>query len=272
MPRARLERESAARLATRAMTDFPSTTTDPELLSAIGRAAAQRKQRHTPPRPAPAASRRSARQPVRTAAKGAQSASQRSFGGFVLRILVALVFLAVILPLATAGIGAHVASSIAGMVAAPSSPSGGLAPAPSSGARAAAPDCARLTGAQVTKILGHAVKPVATSTGCTWGTRLDDPTTVLVSIRTQPRHAAYEMQLETSAKQHRVVYGRAVDLAFRPATALWVAAGQPIRTGKNRVAALADTNVVVSTTTLRVSDDKARAIALALAAAANRPS
>ena len=39
-----LDRESAGRAVTRAMTDFPSTTTDPELLAAIGHAAAEEKQ------------------------------------------------------------------------------------------------------------------------------------------------------------------------------------------------------------------------------------
>jgi hypothetical protein len=62
-----------------------------------------------------------------------------------------------------------------------------------------------------------------------------------------------------------VVYGKATDPTYHPATALWVAAGQPIGQGTSRVTALADTNVVVSTTTLKVTDNQARAIALAVA-------
>jgi hypothetical protein len=79
------------------------------------------------------------------------------------------------------------------------------------------------------------------------------------------------MQLVTSVTQRRVVYGTAQDPHGRPATALWVAAGEPVGTGAGLVTALADTHVVVSTTMLNVSDDRARAMALAIAEAVNRP-
>ena len=82
-------------------------------------------------------------------------------------------------------------------------------------------------------------------------------------------HAAYDTQLVTSVKQRRVVYSGAVDGRYRPATALWVASGQPITKGKAGVKARADTHVVVATTGLKISDDKARRMALAIAAAAN---
>jgi hypothetical protein len=83
-------------------------------------------------------------------------------------------------------------------------------------------------------------------------------------------HAAYDTQLETSVKQHRVVFGTGADANFRPGTALWVAAGEPIGSGKSRVTAGADTYIVVARTALGVSDDRGRAIALEIAAAANR--
>jgi hypothetical protein len=82
-------------------------------------------------------------------------------------------------------------------------------------------------------------------------------------------HAAYDMQLVTSAKQKRVVYGTSSGPGFRPATALWVAVGQPITKGKAGVAARADTHVVVARTALDVSDDRTREMALAIVAAAN---
>jgi molybdopterin biosynthesis enzyme len=90
-----------------------------------------------------------------------------------------------------------------------------------------------------------------------------------VAIELSASHAAYDLQLVTSARQHRVVYGAGFDSRFRPATALWVATGEPIGKGARRVTARADTHVVVATTALGVSDDRARA--MALAASANRP-
>ena len=70
-------------------------------------------------------------------------------------------------------------------------------------------------------------------------------------------------------KQQRVVYGTAYGPRYRPATALWVATGQPISTGGGRVKALADTHIVISTTELGLTDDQARRKALAIAAALN---
>ncbi|QGN57675.1 hypothetical protein [Nostocoides sp. HKS02] len=67
-----------------------------------------------------------------------------------------------------------------------------------------------------------------------------------------------------------MVYGTSVDPQFRPATALWVAAGQPIRAGGSSVTAGADTTIVVASKALGVSDDRGRAMALAIAASANR--
>ena len=138
------------------------------------------------------------------------------------------------------------------------------------GAAGAQPvDCSRVTPSQIATILGRTVQPVVTSSGCAWGTRLDDPSTILVSLLMSTSHSASDTQLVASAAQHRVVYGTSVDLALQPATELWVAGGQPIGTGATQVTALADTTVVVSTAALGLGDDQARAVALAVAGAAN---
>lgn len=142
-------------------------------------------------------------------------------------------------------------------------------PKPKPPAPALAPtDCARVTGPEVAKILGRKVQPIAVSTGCAWGTRLDDDSTTLVSIRMYLRGAIYDSKFETSIKQRRAVFGAVHDIGYRPATATWVATGQPIRTGDGRATAGADTYVVVSTEELGLTDDQARARALSIAMAA----
>jgi hypothetical protein len=162
-------------------------------------------------------------------------------------------------------------STPSAVVASPGAPK--VAASPSSSPTVVAPpsptDCSTASGAEVGKIIGTKVQPIATTDGCAWGTRLDDPSTALVTIRMSARHAAYDYQLETSVKQRRVVYGGSVDAKFRSATALWVAAGQPITKGKSGVTARADTKVVVATKELGIGDDRARSMALAIAAAAN---
>ena len=82
-------------------------------------------------------------------------------------------------------------------------------------------------------------------------------------------HAAYDLELSTSVKQQRVVYGGAFDTTYHRATTASIAAGQWIIRGAKPVPARADTVVVVATTKLGISDDKARAMAVAIAAAAN---
>ena len=82
-------------------------------------------------------------------------------------------------------------------------------------------------------------------------------------------HAAYDVELTTSVKQKRVVFGGAYDSTYRPATKASVASGQWISRGPKPVRARADTVVVVATTKLGISDDKARAMAVAIAAAAS---
>jgi hypothetical protein len=130
--------------------------------------------------------------------------------------------------------------------------------------------CGNASRAEVSKIVGRAVQPIAVRTGCAWGTRLDDPTTTVVSIVVSAEHAAYDFELETSRIQRRVVYGGSYDSNLRRATYLWVATGQPIKLGKSTMKARADTRVGVSREALGVSDDRARVMTLAIAAAVNR--
>jgi hypothetical protein len=131
------------------------------------------------------------------------------------------------------------------------------------------PDCSDATAAEVAAIIHRTVKPIATTRGCAWGTRLDDSRTELVSIVMTDEHATYDLELTTSVKQKRVVYAGAFDTTYRPATKASVASGQWIIRGAKPVRARADTVVVVATTKLGVSDDRARAMAVAIAAAAN---
>jgi hypothetical protein len=138
------------------------------------------------------------------------------------------------------------------------------------GAPLGPPDCSDATAAEIRAIIQRPVKPIATRQGCAWGTRLDDATTELVSIVLTEDHAAYDLELTTSVKQKRVVYGGAFDTTYRPATKASVASGQWIVRGAKPVRARADTVVVVATTKLGVSDEEARAMAVAIAAAANQ--
>jgi hypothetical protein len=131
------------------------------------------------------------------------------------------------------------------------------------------PDCANASAAEVARIIGRKVQPVAVTSGCAWGTRLDDASTLLVTIRMSAGHSAFDSKLVTSVKQRRVVYGSGLDAGYHMGTALWVATGQPITKGKSGVTARADTHVVVARAALNISDDRARQLALAIAAAAN---
>lgn len=288
-----LDRETAGRVVTLAMTDFPSTTTDPQLLTAMGQAASR--QKHIKQ------TRRGQRRPSTPRGR-----AQRSFAGRLMRAIVGLVmmlaslwFLVTVMPALLTALFTSlvdVGEPNAGTSAAPTTV--GPSPKPSSGAKTKPPttgkasptkapaakaapkpkpvvpalaptDCARATDAEVAKVLGRKVQPVVVSGGCAWGTRLDDPSTVVVNIRMSADHHSYDTQLEASVKQRRVVYGTAYGPHYRPATALWVATGQPISTGRGYVKALADTHIVVSTTELGLTDDQARRKALAVAAALN---
>jgi hypothetical protein len=265
-----LDREAAARAVTRAMTDFPSTTTDPELLAAIGMAAASAKSGRR--RSAPVRRSSPPSSPRRSASRRAEP-KKRSVGARLVRGVAALLVMMLAL-----SVGVGVASSLIRAFVHGLSPVSGVSasqpPGPSVRSIGAVPalaptDCTRVTAAEVTAALRRTVRPIATGIGCTWGSRLDDPATTLVTIQMSASHAAYDTQLETSVKQHRVVYGTGYDGNFHLGTALWVAAGEPISVGPARVIAKADTRVVVATTALGVSDDRARVMALAIARAAN---
>lgn len=267
-----LDREAAARAVTRAMTDFPSTTTDPELLAAIGKAAVSPKSGRGRGRAqvrrtrAPSSERRSA--PSRQArARSAGTGLRRGVAGLIWIVLCLGLLFGFGPKLLTAFV--HVFTSGSGILASQQPPGPIVSPI-GAGPALAPTDCARVTGAEVSSALGRSVQPIASSIGCAWGTRLDDPATTLVTIRMSASHAAYDTQLETSVKQRRVVFGTAYDVNFRWGTALWVAAGAPIGSGKSRVIAGADTYIVVARTALGVSDDRGRTIAMAIAAAANR--
>lgn len=260
-----LDRETTARVVTRAMTDFRSTTTDPLLLAAMGQAATQEKQ---------------ARRPSRRGVSSRGGSQGRSGQASAPEILTS-----VLESLATAADPNASADAVPTTVAPAPTPSGKAtskpspkatatkAPAPKPKPKPVAPalaptDCARATGAEVAKVLGRKVQPVAVSSGCAWGRKLDDPSTVLVTIRMSVDHRSYDTQLEASPEQRRVVYGTAYGTGYRPTTALWVATGQPISTGRGHFKALADTHIV-STNELGLTDDQARRKALAIAAALN---
>jgi len=268
-------------VATRVMTQFPSTSTDPELLAAIGQAAAAKgKRRHrvrdlvTPRRSAPpvaAAGRRSGDQtwaePGATAPQGGSAAANRAGAASAphpkraVRLVAGLAAVA-----ALVGLGAATLPSLLGSVFVPVSatPLGAQTPV-------SVLDCNAVGADQVASVVGRRLEPVATTDGCAWGTRLDDPDTVVVRIETGPAGAASDPRWATSRAQHRAVYGTAVDADLKPATALWVAQGEPI--GEAGVAdapiALGDIHVVVSRSMLKVADDAARTLALDLARLAN---
>lgn len=286
-----LDRETVQRAVTRAMTDFPSTTTDPQLLAAIGRAAARTK--------APKQPRRRQRQAPVTRGPRKRSFLKRLVGavGGLLVMVVSLWFLMAVMPVVLTSLFTSLADvgepSLGATPTATAPPSAGKSgvkttaktpsiskttptkrtaakstPKPRPVVPAFAPtDCASATAGEVAKVLGRTVHPIAVATGCAWGTRIDDESTTLVSIRLYPRGGVYDLKFETSVRQRRVVYGTAYGPSYRPATALWVATGQPIATGKGQVKALADTHIVISTTELGLTDDQARRKALAIAAA-----
>ena len=255
-----LDRESAGRAVTRAMTDFPSTTTDPELLAAIGHAAAEEKQARRRFQLGTSSGSGDRRRPGRVSTS--RRPRRRSFAVRLVRALVGLfmmlvslsLLVAVIPPLLTATVNtlATAAEPDSGSGTAPIAPT----PRPSTKATAKASpkakatrapvakpqpkppapvlaprDCAQATGAEEAEDYRAQGSAHRRGTGCAWGARLDDESTTLVSIRMYLRGAIYDSKFETSIKQRRVVFGAVLDPSYRPATALWVATAQPIRTG-----------------------------------------
>ncbi len=296
-----LRPEEVASAVTRVLTDFPSTTTDPDLLSAMGKAAEagharQRSGRGGRP---PRSSAHHAAGPGRSGPRPRKHGAMRTLGSLLALMAATALFLGVLerLPsLVPAGpersadgdsstitpsgtsstTGARVATATKRPVA-PTKPAGDTKkPAQTKvTARAAVPkplgppDCATATASQIKAIIKRSVQPVAVSTGCAWGTRLDDESTVLVTIVMTPDHAPYDTALATSAKQRRVVFGTSLDSTFLPATKASVARGRPVTRGSSGIKARADTVVVVSTRKLGISDDRGRQLAVAIAAAAN---
>lgn len=293
-----LDREMVQRVVTRAMTDFPSTTTDPALLAAMGRAAARtkpakqsmrRRRRHGP------VGRRPRKRPfVRRLVEAVTGLLMMAACLWFLLTVAPVLLTALFMSLAEVGeppVGDSPAVTATATAAKPGAKTTAKTPSKTKATPSTAPaakastkpkttttpkpvvpalaptDCARATATEIAKVLGRSVKPVVSSRGCAWGTRLDDPSTVLVSITLSADHDAFDTQLQTSVKQRRVVYGTAYGPGYRPATALWVATGQPISTGRGHVKAPADAHIVVSTAELGLTDDQGRRKALAIAAA-----
>jgi hypothetical protein len=274
------DHDRVQRMATRVMTDFPSTTTDPELLAAMGAAAlsqpstAKGRRRHTG-----ATGPVTVDRPKRAARRRRRPKAAGVWRG-VLAFSIALASLW-LLPAAAnlaaawakhAAVVGHLATSVAQTsVIAPHGPS----PTPGSqvrpsGSKPLAPtDCARASGAKIAHIIGRRIYPVAVTTGCAWGTRLDDPSTVVVSITMTADHSPFEYQFETSARQDRVVYGEGYDARYRPATTLWVARGARLVAGRQGARAVANIRVIVAGASLSLGEDQARRKALAIALAAN---
>ncbi|CAN7479330.1 NERD domain-containing protein [Knoellia sp. LjRoot47] len=284
----RLEREGVERAAVTLMTSFPSTTTDKDLLAAIGAASQasgirRRHGRHP-----------KARVPRRPAQVAPVAPRRRGVLGRIVRTLAALVFMAGALVFAAKVIPTLILGGIADAVSASSpplatpraatpSPSGARptsTPTPTVKGSAAKPratsapvvpasTCSGLTAAQVGDIVGRTVHPVATRAGCSWGTRLDDPSTVVLTLQTQAEYRPSDFQFVSSASQRRVVYGMAYDNTWDSATALWVATGQPIVGKQTTVTARTNTHVVVSSKDLKVTDERARWMARAIAMGVN---
>ena len=286
-----LDRDARARSVTHVMASFPSTTTDPELLAAKGASspAAARRPRVKKGRPPQSERTRGRGRGSQSTPKRSQSMASRlarSLLGLGFALVTFWALLAYLPPVLTALVEAMVTPASSGRTSGLQGPTEIASPESTPAARAKATTtksattavpkpprpvvCSSASRTQVSKIVGRPVQPVAVRTGCAWGTRLDDPATTVVTISVSTEHTAYDYELEASRTQRRVVYGSRLDAAYRPGTALWVATGQPIKHSKSTSLARADTQVMVSREALGVSDDRARAMALAIAAAVNR--
>lgn len=289
-----LEREQVERAAVTLMTSFPSTTTDEHLLAAMGAASQAAHPRRRGARRARAATAAGRPAPAARLTPVPRPPRRRRVLGRALQLLLALAFLGSAFALMKAlpgflvdGVVAATSSSTApaptpGVADTPSVPPRTVStPSPprqtsSTSAKASAQPaaqpvsrCSGLSAEQVGKIVGRTVHPVATRTGCSWGSRLDDPSTVKLTLQTQDEHRPTDFQFVASASQRRVVYGAAYDSNYRPATALWVATGQPIVGKQTTVTARTNTHVVVSTNDLKITDERARWMARAIAMAVN---
>ena len=284
-------------VATRVITDFPSTSTDAALLSAMSEAATspraagrgrpgghpRQRDRGPKPRAAPARSARTVapRRWRRVVGRLGQLVMIGLFlgGGALLFANLPAILTAAVERLADTG--AASTPSVTGTATATAAPAKATASTKKAAAKGAAakppktpkplgpPDCADATAAEIKAIIQRTVQPVLTSRGCSWGTRLDDDSTVLVKITMSADHGEWDAAMTTSVKQKRVVFADAYLGMVGRSTMASVAAGQPIVRGAKPVRARADTVVIVASTSLGVSDDRAREMAVAIAAAAN---
>jgi len=122
--------------------------------------------------------------------------------------------------------------------------------------------CSTATGKKISAIVERTVRPVAASSGCVWGSPLDDASTALVTITLMATHGAFDYEFATSSKQRRACMA---DAPYSVGTRVRTADRQ----GQEACRGRADTYVFVATKQLGVSDDRARQMALAIAAAAN---
>ncbi|MGE9809050.1 nuclease-related domain-containing protein [Janibacter sp. G1551] len=271
-----LDRAGVERAVLTLMTSFPSTTTEPHLLAAMASAAppALVARRRGCPRRAAARTRS-----VRTNRPGARRKAPRRALGRVAQIVLALALMAAAPSIARAvsdvlvGIAGGErtrqvpSAATPGARAAATSTTGGATSGWSAGG-----ECAGLSARQVGDIVGRAVHPVASGSECSWGTRLGDPTSIVLALRTQAGHRASDVHFERSVRERSVVYGEARDNDRDAATALWVAAGQPIVGKRTTVTARVDTQVVVSTADLEIAEEESRWMARAIAMGVNAAS
>lgn len=220
-----LERQEVERASVTLMTSFPSTTTDPQLLTAMGAATAAKKpQRKGRP------SRRTAPGPSRAGAGTTRAPQRRGLLGRMMRTLMVACFAVAVFALVLKFLPGFLAGGLTEAVtgndtpvagptqAATSKPAPSSTPAKSSKKPAAPPAaqaavpvsrCAGLSAAQVGKIIGRTVHPIATTGSCAWGARLDDARTTLVEVRAMAKHPAYERNFVLSESQRRTVFGAA---------------------------------------------------------------
>ena len=268
-------------VATRVITDFPSTTTDQSLLSAMAGTAGPSAKRPRSPRSAARQPRRGVRRLGRVLVAG-------------LMVTAFLVLLAKLPAILSAGVEAlaEPRDSEKPLMTTSATTTAGANPVKLKTSTAKSrptvvkatvrpkvrktvvvplgpPDCANASAAEIWAIIKRSVQPEVTIRGCAWGTRLDDPSTVLVSITMAAEHDSWDTNLTTSVRQNRVVFSGGYDNSYQSATIASVATGQPIVRGARPVRARADTVVKVASEALGVSDDRARQMAVLIAAKAN---
>ncbi len=253
--------EAIGPLVTRTMTEFPSTTTHPELLAAMG--AASR----------PARTPRGRGRPARTTVPSAASSRPQSrrtpkprvrkkgrAGNLVRAIsLLAVGWFFLTHVADVSGLASDVAVKVRSSTLPTVAP-----PAVSGPAR-----CAGLTDARVTAILKvKRVQPISSTVGCVWGTRIDDEKTTLLEVRAVEEIGLRDPAIAASREAGRAVYSD--EPVYRGAlvqmTILDAAAGVPFLPGGTRKAPT-NVSVRVARERLHLTDGEARAVARSVAAA-----